>query len=198
MINHKRSTTTVRPATTGDASAIATLARGLLMHEQSLNETMGELAPWAAEAVEIEKQMRRPNTRFFVAENWGEIIGYIKVQSHGLNPTREEIGLARWLLDRLERAARAILHFVLRRPRSNVEAMGGYIAGVFVRLESRRSNVGRMLVEAAEEWLRTRGIETTELHVLCANEEAVRFWKDAGYEPLALGMRKKLESTTRH
>jgi len=193
MIHNKRGTTTVRAAAAGDAPAIATLAHGLLMHEQSLNETMGELTPWAAEAAEIEKQMRRPNTRFFVAENWGEIIGYIKVQSHGSSPSRQEIGLARWLMDRLEQSLRAIIRFVLRRPRPNVEAKGGYIAGVFVRLESRRSNVGRLLVEAAEEWLRTQGIETTELHVLCANEEAVRFWKDSGYEPLALGMRKKLE-----
>lgn len=193
MIQRKRSITTVRPATMGDASAIATLAHGLLMHEQSLNDTMGELTPWAAEAIEIEKQMQQPNTRFFVAENWGEIIGYIKVQTHGLSPSRRQIGLSRWLLDRIERAARAVFQFVWRRPRPNVEAVGGYIAGVFVRLESRRSNVGRLLVEAAEEWLRAQGIETAELHVLCANEEAVRFWIDTGYEPLALGMRKKLD-----
>jgi GNAT superfamily N-acetyltransferase len=60
--------------------------------------------------------------------------------------------------------------------------------------EARRSNVGRLLVEAAEAWLHHKGIDTSELHVLCANEEAVRFWKDVGYEPLAIGMRKKLET----
>jgi ribosomal protein S18 acetylase RimI-like enzyme len=192
-MNDRRSITTVRAARLTDAPAIATLARALLMHEQSLNETMGELNSWAAEAVEIEKQMRRPNTRFFVAESWGEIAGYLKVQTHGLAPSPAEIGLMRWLLDRVEQASRATLQFALRRPRPTVAARGGYIAGVFVRLELRRSNVGRMLVRAAEEWLRTHGIETAELHVLCANEEAVRFWRDAGYEPLAMGMRKKLE-----
>ena len=85
----------------------------------------------------------------------------------------------------------------LRRPRPNVEAAGGYIAGAFVRQDARRANAGRMLVAAAEDWLRTQGITNSELHVLYFNEGARRFWEEIGYEPLTLGMRKKLgESRT--
>src|SRR5262245_50755041 len=138
-------TTTIRTADLADAPAIAVLARGLLMHEQSFNETMGELAPWAGEALEVQKQMQRSNTQFFVAESWGEIIGYIKVESHGVNPSRKEIGSTRWGIDLIERAGRATVNFLLRRPRPNVESKGGYIAGVFVRVESRRSSVGRLM-----------------------------------------------------
>ncbi len=194
MKKYTSTTATIRPATSADARAIALLARGLLEHEQSFNNALAELTPWAGGEAEIRKQMLRPNVIFFIAENWGEIIGYIKIQTHGLPPSRRDIGTLRWVVDRLEQCLRAGIDFFLRRPRPNTDAVGGYIAGIYVLLEARRSNVGRLLVEAAESWLRQKGIDTSELHVLCANEEAVRFWKDVGYEPLAIGMRKKLET----
>lgn len=184
---------TVRPATIDDAPAIARLARELLDYEHELNEMMGELTPWAANPNELVKQMMRPNTRFFVAEKYGEINGYLKVQVHGRRLDRKELGTARWLVDLLERAGKRAVNFALRRPRSNVEVAGGYIAGVFVRPELRRSNIGRLLVSAAEDWLRLQGIDSCELHVLTSNEIAMKFWKDIGYEPLALGMRKKID-----
>lgn len=153
---------------------------------------MGDLTPWAASAEEIRKQLLRPGARFFVAEKDGKIVGYIKVVVHGRRLTREEIGIRRWLLDSIERLARRIFNLLLRRPRQNVEAVGGYIAGAFVSSEARRARVGRLLVSAAEDWLRSQGIPTSELHVLFANQSARRFWEEIGYEPLAMGMRKKL------
>ena len=89
-------------------------------------------------------------------------------------------------------AARNLATTLLRRPRPNVETVGGYIAGAFVREDARRANAGRMLVAAAENWLRAQGIATSELHVLHFNDGARRFWAEIGYEPLTLGMRKKL------
>src|SRR5215210_6085458 len=47
----------IRAARTDDASAIASLARHLLIYEKSLNETMGEMTAWAASADEVRKQM---------------------------------------------------------------------------------------------------------------------------------------------
>lgn len=182
----------IRAAQTSDAVALATLSRQLLLHEKSLNETMGELTRWAATETEIRKQLLRPNQRFFVAETDGEVIGYLKVIVTGQQLTRKELGLARWLLDRLEIFARRVVNVLLRRPRPNVQAIGGYIAGVFVRPDVRRAKVGQQLLAAAETWLRAQGITSTELHVLFINEGARAFWEEAGYKPLTLGMRKKL------
>jgi GNAT superfamily N-acetyltransferase len=185
--------THIRPAGISDAESLATLAHELLLFEKSLNDAMGEVMPWAASPDELRKQLLRPNTRFFVAERFGIVIGYIKVQVHGFDPGPGELGVTRWLLALAERAARAIFNFALRRPRPNVEAAGGYIAGAFVRPDERRTNIGRMLVAAAEDWLRSRGMSDCELHVLHANKEARQFWEDAGYEPLMMGLRKKID-----
>ncbi|MBP6822505.1 MAG: GNAT family N-acetyltransferase [Acidobacteria bacterium] len=182
----------VRAARTDDAESLSALSRQLLLYEKSLNTGMGELTGWASSTEEIRKQLLRPNNRFFVAEKNGEVIGYIKVMVQGARLTREELGLMRWLVDRLEESARNAVNFLLRRPRPNVEAVGGYIAGMFVHPAERRAKVGHQLLAAAETWLLMQSIATTELHVLYINEDARRFWEDAGYQPLTLGMRKKL------
>lgn len=183
----------MRVARVEDAAAIAALAHQLLLHERSLHKAMGSLTPWAASPAEIRKQMRRPNNYFIVAAKDAEVVGYVKVMMQGRSLTRHELGWARWLIDVTERAARRTVNFVLRRPRPNVDAVGGYIAGIYVRPDARRANVGRALVAAAEDWLRAQGAPAGELHVLYANEAARLFWQELGYEPLTLGMRKRFE-----
>ncbi|MFN0108585.1 MAG: GNAT family N-acetyltransferase [Blastocatellia bacterium] len=181
----------IRVARTEDAESLASLSRQLLLYEKSLNDGMGELTGWAASAEEIRKQLLRPNTRFFVAEINGEVIGYLKLMVQGRKLTRGELGMARWLLDRMEESARNAVNAVLRRPRPNTETVGGYIAGMFVDPETRRAKIGTALLAAAESWLAEQSIPLTELHVLYINEAARRFWEAAGYQPLTLGMRKK-------
>ena len=192
MTNTNDNSLRIRAARSEDAGALASLARQLLVYEKSLNETMGDLTAWAASADELRKQLLRPANRFFVAEKNGEVIGYIKVMVHGQKLTREELGLLRWLIDRIEQAARNVVNYLLRRPRPNVEAVGGYIAGMFVHPAERRAKVGQKLLSTAENWLLSQSIPLTELHVLYINETARRFWEAAGYQPLTLGMRKKL------
>ena len=182
----------IRAARAEDAESLAALSRELLLYEKSLNAAMGELTGWAASPEEIRKQLLRPNNRFFVAEKNSELIGYIKVMIQGRPLTRRELGFVRWRMDRLEEVARKAVNFVLRRPRPNVEIIGGYIAGIYVHPQSRRSKVGRELLTAAENWMVAQSIPITELHVLYLNEAARRFWEAAGYQPLTLGMRKKL------
>lgn len=183
----------LRAARAEDASAIAPLARQLLLHEKSLHEAIGTLTPWAASPAEIRKQILRPNNYFIVAVMGDEIVGYIKVMMQGRTLTRGELGWARWLLDVVERAARRAINFALRRPRANTDAVGGYIAGIYVRPDVRRARVGRALVAAAEDWLRAQGAPAGELHVLYNNDAARLFWQELGYEPLMLGMRKRFE-----
>jgi ribosomal protein S18 acetylase RimI-like enzyme len=196
MTNSSQNQPVVREAGVADAGRLSSLARDLLLHERGLNAGMGELTQWAATPDELRKQMSRPNTRFFVAESPGspepEILGYIKIVIHGLEPAREETGAARWFIYRCEQSARRIFNFIFRRPRPNVKTVGGYIAGIYIRPEDRRRGLGRLLVAAAESWFSSRGIKTCELHVLHANEAARRFWEGTGYKPLTTGMRKQL------
>lgn len=183
---------TVRLARLEDAEALAALARELLVYERHFNPQLGPLTPWAASPAEVRKQMRLPNTHFFVAENAGEMLGYLKAVALGLAGTRRTLGWRGWLKEKCINLARRAFDLVLRRPRPNVEQTGGYIAGIFVKPTARRGHVGRALVAAAEAWLRAQGLTTGELQVLCANTTALQFWESLGYEPIALNMRKTL------
>lgn len=182
----------VRAARRGDAEALAQLSKELLHYEQQLNPLMGELTPWAATASELRKQMQQPNIKFFLAEREGELVGYLKVVAYGRRFTRQETGWNLWLKEKLIEVARQAFDFLLHRPRPNVAASGGFIAGAFVKPEARRSHVGRALVSAAEHWLQSQGMKSSELQVLHANADARQFWESLGYEPLVLGMRKRL------
>ena len=182
----------VRAALPSDAATLATLARQLLVYEQALNGAMGELTPWAASVDEMRKQILQPQQRFFIAERNGELLGYVKAVIHGQELQPSEIGLARWCKAALDRTARWAFNRIMRRPRPNLKLTGGYIAGAFVREDARRLKIGRALVEAAEGWFRAQGLTTSDLHVLYANESGRQFWEEAGYQPMAMGMRKKL------
>jgi ribosomal protein S18 acetylase RimI-like enzyme len=182
----------VRAARRADAEALARLAKELLRYEQQLNQQMGELTPWAATASELRKQMQQPNIKFFLAERDGELVGYVKVVAYGLKCTPQTVGWHLWLKEKLINFARQTFELLVRHPRRNVELAGGFIAGAFVKPEARRSHVGRALVNAAEHWLQKQGLASSELQVLHANVEARQFWESLGYEPLVLGMRKRL------
>jgi ribosomal protein S18 acetylase RimI-like enzyme len=182
----------VRTARLDDAEELARLTRELLLYEQQLNQAMGELNTWAASVSELRKQMRLVNTKFFLAERNGELVGYVKIVAYGLKLTPKHLGWCVWLKEQLAHSANELLDSLLHRPRPNVEHTGGFIAGAFVKPEVRRSYVGRALVAAAEHWLRKQGLATSELQVLHANAEARRFWESLGYEPLVLGMQKRL------
>ena len=182
----------LRNATLADAAALATLTRELLVYERDLSNAPREVNPWAASLEELHKQLRLPNTRFFVAEKEQQVVGYIRAVIVGRKLPREELGWTGWLKDGIERAARWGFTFLMRRPRPAVQVESGYIAGTFVSVASRQLGIGRALAAAAERWFSEQGLQNSELHVLFNNEAARQMWEELGYEPLALGMRKKL------
>jgi ribosomal protein S18 acetylase RimI-like enzyme len=182
----------VRIARVADADSLSVLARTLLEHEHALSLTTQSLHPWAASPDELRKQLQLATTHFFVAETETQLVGYLKVVLHGRQCTRAELGWRRWLSQVLQLWAKAAFDKALRRPRANTAPLGGYIAGAYVLPAWRRSHVGQALVRAAENWLREHDMPTSELHVLYANESARAFWASMGYEPLSLGLRKKL------
>lgn len=183
---------TIRDGNEADTPAIAALTRELMVYERGLSEPPHEVNPWAATIDELNKQLRLPNTRFFVAEKEQQVVGYLRAVIVGRKLPREELGWRRWLKDGIERAARWSFTFVMRRPRPAVQVESGYIAGTFVAVDARKLGIGRALAAAAETWFSEQGLKNSELHVLFHNEAARQMWEELGYEPLALGMRKKL------
>jgi GNAT superfamily N-acetyltransferase len=183
----------IRLAVMNDIAVIASLSRELMLYERQLSDSLHEMTPWAATIEELQKQFQVPNTRFFVAEKEGQVVAYLRAVIVGRPLPRAELGWKGWLKDGIERAARWGFTFAMRRPRPAVQIESGYIAGTFVRKEARQVGIGRALVTAAERWFSEQGLKNSELHVLFNNETARSMWEEFGYEPLALGMRKKLK-----
>ncbi len=63
------------------------------------------------------------------------------------------------------------------------DATRGLVENVYAVPERRGEGVGTALLEAAEDRLRERGCDALFLEVLAANEDARRFYREAGYEP---------------
>ena len=57
----------------------------------------------------------------------------------------------------------------------------GFVSDIVVRRTYRRSGIGRALLEAAEDFLCSQGLEMVHLGVLVRNESARRFYQEAGY-----------------
>jgi GNAT superfamily N-acetyltransferase len=193
MTNDSHNSFVIRSATFDDAAALAKLTHELLLYERNLSNAPREANPWAASLDELHKQLRLPNTKFFVAQKDRQVVGYIRAVIVGRKLSRDELGWRGWAKDTIERLARWTFTFVMRRPRPAVQIESGYIAGTFVIEEARQLGIGRALVTAAERWFSEQGLKSSELHVLFQNETARSMWEELGYEPLALGMRKKLQ-----
>ena len=67
------------------------------------------------------------------------------------------------------------------------------IDAVAVLEGERRSGVGRELVERAQEWAQTRGVDRIELLVWEFNQGAIAFYEKLGYTTALRRMRKPLE-----
>jgi GNAT superfamily N-acetyltransferase len=69
----------------------------------------------------------------------------------------------------------------------------GHLYAMWVEPQSRRTGVGRALVEAVIDWARAAGLRTIQLLVTASNHEAVAFYRRCGFvdtgnrEPLREG-----------
>ena len=192
MENQPDTIFSIRTAAVTDTAAIAALTRQLLQYETTLTRTTNTINAWAATEAEIRKQFFLPNTRFFVTENEGKIVAYLKAIIVGKELQATQLSLSRKLRSRIEKIAKRTFIFLLRLPRLAIQVQTGVISGVFVLPEVRGQGIGKALAETAETWFAENGLLTSELQVLHGNEAAQHLWEELGYEPLALGMRKKL------
>lgn len=63
--------------------------------------------------------------------------------------------------------------------------LGGYAVGsithVYVDDNSRRSGIGKAMINQLEDWFRTKKVHSIELQVITGNPVAKDFWKKLGY-----------------
>ncbi|MES2472248.1 MAG: GNAT family acetyltransferase [Pseudomonadota bacterium] len=70
----------------------------------------------------------------------------------------------------------------------------GWLYYVAVAPVLRRQGIGRMLVEAAEAWLKERGVPKAHLMVRETNHQVAAFYERIGYEPMPrINMQKWLK-----
>ena len=70
----------------------------------------------------------------------------------------------------------------------------GWLYYVAVAPALRRQGIGRMLVEAAEAWLKERGVPKAHLMVRETNHQVAAFYERIGYEPMPrINMQKWLK-----
>jgi ribosomal protein S18 acetylase RimI-like enzyme len=110
----------------------------------------------------IRQQILNPYTHVLVAEDQGEVIGYV-------------LGL--------------IVH---DSPDMFQHDPSGFLADIFIQEAYRGCGIGRQLVNALQAWFKSRGVSYMEWYVAAQNEPAKAFWMAIGGREIMIRMQVKL------
>ena len=151
----------IRVAVASDAVAIGKLWEKLVAYHRTLDQDMPRATPQGGSlyARSLRGRMEDTHTRVFVAEEDGQLVGYV-------------LGVVVDLL-----------------PEMFEQEAGGFLADIFVEETYRGRGIGRALVEAMRNWFRERGLRYYEWHAAAVNESALRFWEKMGGRYLQIRMR---------
>jgi ribosomal protein S18 acetylase RimI-like enzyme len=69
----------------------------------------------------------------------------------------------------------------------------GFIDGIYLLPEFRKSGIAQELYEVLENWLCEQNVQSIELQVLTGNSGGIRFWEKMGYRTELHQMRKLLQ-----
>ncbi|MBV0901106.1 GNAT family N-acetyltransferase [Halomicroarcula salina] len=72
----------------------------------------------------------------------------------------------------------------------------GLLENIYVEPAARNRGIGSALLEAAEETLRSAGVDVIALEAMAANDAARRFYRSHGYEPHRVEFEKRTENDT--
>ena len=129
----------------------------------------------------LSRLMRRRDAVVLAAETDAELIGFARVDLRR--------GTDRPLTLR-QRIRECFTHRLSAMPM--LFADHGYLAHLFVREDFRRRGVGRALVQASAEWVKTRGGKSLDLNVLATNDAATAFYRELGMSELLVHYRMRL------
>ncbi len=68
----------------------------------------------------------------------------------------------------------------------------GVIMDIYIKENRREEGIGSLLVQAAEDWIRRKGVRLAVVTVAPENDIANEFWSECGYETYLLRKRKEL------
>ncbi len=68
----------------------------------------------------------------------------------------------------------------------------GMVLDVFIKSGRRGEGIGSTLLNKAERWIKSKGVDAAVITVSPFNEEAVEFWENRGYETYLLKKRAEL------
>lgn len=154
----------IRAAVRDDINDIAALWDDLVAFHHALNPDLPTAAPNGARkyARRLIDRLDDPTTAIFVADEGGQVVGYV-------------LGV--------------IVDLV---PEMFAHDPSGFLADIFVSESHRRTGVGRALVEALADWFREHGLNYFEWHVAAHNPAGVAFWRALGGRDMMIRMRADL------
>lgn len=155
----------IRIASEDDVPAIGQMWEKLAQYHNLLDPALPPAARGGGRVYgrRLIARLNDSQTRIFVAEQDGELIGY----------------------------ALAVIVDII--PDMFIQENSGFLADIFVDDRFRRQGVGRALVDAVTAWLREHGIRSYEWHVAEQNEAAQRFWESVGGRRIMIRMRAETE-----
>ena len=68
----------------------------------------------------------------------------------------------------------------------------GYIEDLIISPNYQKKGIGRLLFKSSEEWLKSKGIHSMELHVWESNKNAMQFYEIIGFKSIQRKMKKSL------
>lgn len=85
-----------------------------------------------------------------------------------------------------------LLALILENPPVVPQQFFGYVSEVAVTATARDGGVGQILLNAAHDWFRSKGLSIVEVNISALNPDALRFWKRAGYSDYLHRLRRNL------
>jgi ribosomal protein S18 acetylase RimI-like enzyme len=154
----------VRPGTVEDyPDARAVIVEAFAFHQHQAPEFFRATDDPPPSRAAIEELLRDGQGAWFLAEQDGQIVGYVTVH---LPPAPDE-------------------SFLVPEVRAHVEGLGVLAAW-------RRRGIGRQLMEAAQQWAGERGARRVTLNIWSFNDEALRLYESLGYAPFSHRLWKAL------
>ncbi|MFN8375999.1 MAG: GNAT family N-acetyltransferase [Anaerolineae bacterium] len=160
----------IRPATSGDASAIGQMWLKLVQYHNALSEDLPHAAPNGAEmyARRIASRLHDSHTRVLVAEVGEALVGFVFGVVVDMVPEMFE------------------------------EETAGFLADIYVEPDYRGHGIGRALVDALNAWFQKRGVQYVEWYVANQNVDGHAFWKSVGGREVITRMRINLNNGEQH